>query len=631
MNEFLNENVGLFYARDKYENILLINEIGNDNRNNEFTCPICGTIVKPRAIDSEKISPHFYHVVAVEHSTESVLHWWYKNQYLIKGDKFSIVSDGIKYDYVCESTSIEQKYNTSFGIYRPDVVVKTATGEEIFFEYNYTSSKNPDDYTEKWIELDRNVVELNIKTLLSRGEKVFKPIFFNGLVVCKSKSERYGAIERHISEQKISDRIRIKYLNGLLRDILRYNQKQITIDDIVMVIDSMNKDDLIQLPKLIKRLKCNSLLDEYCDYKLKTVSGMLKNILYDNKLSYSEYGWLVTMGYSQKWTKCRGARFNNTIYIKRFSYSKFYNYNRCEYNDVSIGFDVLLLDLNKVKRAIISTVENEVERIRNIEKDRLINHLTSQKQMVRDAIRNKVSLMKFTNIKLSMSSELEIRHRSFDSIYKRVDIEKILRGYNGTGRYKLVERIVTDECESFMIERLKDINCLKHMKKLDDNIFDINKYINELYGFKTRVNTPATYNNTNTQIDIVTNSNLKLLNVNVNQIKDIDTNKKQSTSEIIENIKNLIRNEFNNKNNMNNVLEHINKNYSGNYRNSCEASLIENKLYVSFYKWRKKINCEAFVDEGVFILNYVGKEYKVKTDNYFQAIAMIDYVYNKLK
>lgn len=67
---------------------------------------------------------------------------------------------------------------------------------------------------------------------------------------------------------------------------------------------------------MLKRLKCNNVLNDYSDYKFNKVIIMMKAVLVDYKELTGDYSWIVDCGYSQKWSKCRGVRFNNTIYVK---------------------------------------------------------------------------------------------------------------------------------------------------------------------------------------------------------------------------------------------------------------------------------------------------------------------------
>lgn len=439
MNElnFVNENVGLFFAKDMYENIILINEINDVNKSVEFTCPICGNDVKPRAINSDKVSAHFYHISATEHDSESILHWWYKNKYLTAGDRFSILVDGVSHEYICKTVETEKRYSTSFGDYVPDVVITTTNNEDIFFEYNYTNKKNSDDYTEKWIELENSVVEINIKSLMSKNSKVFKPIFFDGVICCKTKSERYRVIERHIRDLEIADRMRIKYLNGFLRDCMRYNFGEISIDDLSIIIWEMNKVDLLYLPKILKKLKCNNILSDYSNHVVDKINDMLREHLEQEGLCYSNYKWLVETGYSQKWTKCRGARFNNTIYIKEYRYSQYYNYNRCDYNDVSTGFDILLINKKNIGTAIIATVENEKKREKDIKIDKLKKHIHEQEESMFRTISKYISSLKIEKYSATLYS---VQHKVHPAIHDYIDIEKEIKNYKGVGRYREIKK-----------------------------------------------------------------------------------------------------------------------------------------------------------------------------------------------
>jgi predicted RNA-binding Zn-ribbon protein involved in translation (DUF1610 family) len=41
------ENVKLWFAKDKNENIITVDEINEDNKKNTYYCPVCGSDCKP--------------------------------------------------------------------------------------------------------------------------------------------------------------------------------------------------------------------------------------------------------------------------------------------------------------------------------------------------------------------------------------------------------------------------------------------------------------------------------------------------------------------------------------------------------------------------------------------------------
>jgi hypothetical protein len=110
------DNVKLWFARDSDDNIVTINETKSNKR---YTCPLCGSNVKPKALKSKQITSHFAHVDASKCNPESMIHWWFKNKFIVPGDKFSVKSDCVK-DYICKEVIVEQSYEVNGQTYKPD-------------------------------------------------------------------------------------------------------------------------------------------------------------------------------------------------------------------------------------------------------------------------------------------------------------------------------------------------------------------------------------------------------------------------------------------------------------------------------------------------------------------------------
>lgn len=627
--DFINENVGLFFGKDTYENIVLINEINDCNKDAGFICPICGNDIKPRAIHSSKVSPHFYHINATEHDSESILHWWYKNKYLIKGDVFYIAVDGKNHKYICEKIEIEKRYNTSLGDYIPDVVITTNNGEEIFFEYNYTNKKNSDDYAEKWIELERNVVEINIKSIMSSDNKVFRPIFFEGVVCCKSRSERYGVIENHINDLKITDRMRIKYLNGFLIDCMRYNNGDISIDDLSIIIRNMNKQDLMYVPKILKKLKCNTTLDDYGTYIYNQTIQILKDELEKHNLEYDEYKWMVDIGYSIKWAECRGARFDNTIYVKKYKYSSFYNYNRCKYNDVSSGFDVILIDMVSVREEIVSSIENEKIRIRDIKASRMNAHLKIREEQFNDAVNLYIKSLKRGDF---VCSEHSVRHSKYVFMKKYVNIKNIIKSYKGIHRYEEINRMFTRICDELLEENKYEIKYFEIINRLEEHKTALDKYCFDLFRYSVSVKMPCLHEYyVNTIISIEDVDDLIPIRIDLKEI--ISKDEIDSSAEyIIKKLKSEIYKQYSNLNNLDMLKDFIKDylSYNGSKVRCC-LELIDGDVIVYFLRHSKKLKCKIIINEKHLTLNYIDKVYSVKLNNFFEAAAMIYNMHDKLE
>ena len=188
----MNTEVVLWFARNSKGNIKIINEVKNNK--DTYFCPLCNSEVIPKAIKNDaKVAPHFAHIDKSKCTSESMIHWWFKNKFLESGDSFIVKTDK-EYKYICKEILIEQIYKTKFGEYNPDITIITETGETIYFEMNYTNKKKLEDYLDKWSDLGNIVVEVDIKSLMQAnyGENtyVFKALFYQGKCLNMNKTDK---------------------------------------------------------------------------------------------------------------------------------------------------------------------------------------------------------------------------------------------------------------------------------------------------------------------------------------------------------------------------------------------------------------------------------------------------------
>ena len=127
------DDINLWYAKDKNNNIVKIVDINENNRKEEYFCPICMSSVIPKL--GTKTKHHFAHI------DESFIHFWIKNKLLSVGDSFKIKTNDDILSYKCIDIEMEKEYKTQHGTYKPDITVTTDTNEIIFFEIAYTNKK----------------------------------------------------------------------------------------------------------------------------------------------------------------------------------------------------------------------------------------------------------------------------------------------------------------------------------------------------------------------------------------------------------------------------------------------------------------------------------------------------------
>ena len=126
--------------------------------NTNYYCPCCKGIVKPRAYKKDKnyqVQAHYYHETG-GCNEETFVHYICKTWLFEKGCKFIINNT----QYEVYNIEVEKTLYTSFGDYRPDIIVTTTIGKVFYFEIKTTNRKT-ELYVPKWDELGNDVVEVD--------------------------------------------------------------------------------------------------------------------------------------------------------------------------------------------------------------------------------------------------------------------------------------------------------------------------------------------------------------------------------------------------------------------------------------------------------------------------------------
>lgn len=281
----INSDVQLFWAKNEKDEIVIINEIEENMRNDKYMCPVCGSEVRPIAPNGLTIkgeisqrASHFSHFDASKCSVESQIHCWFKNMIILNGDEFIIETDKDN-TYKCKDVLIEQTYTTSFGDYKPDITILTECGKTIYFEMNYSNKKSVKEYIDKWLELGNIVVEVDLKTLmqssLDKRACEFKALFYEGKCFNQKKGDEYyntiGIHKENILKNNILDnniRDRIKNLDWFWMEVLNYSKDNTNIEDLVNMIDYSENEDKDIIFKILSKKKCVSIYEDYVKYKV---------------------------------------------------------------------------------------------------------------------------------------------------------------------------------------------------------------------------------------------------------------------------------------------------------------------------------------------------------------------------
>lgn len=265
------DNVNLWFAKDINNNIITIDEVDFQSKNN-FYCPMCGSDLIPKAIKSHLITAHFAHIDASKCNGEGMIHFWFKNKFLEPGDVFTVLSDKER-QYICKEVLVEHSYNIRDKIYRPDVTVLTECGNTIYFEMDYSNKKKIQDYIDIWLELKNIVVEVDIKKLMSKDKiPTFKALFYNGKCFNVKNSENdlyYNTIGKYKENffNKLyteKDKTELIKLDWFWKDVNRYKQGEIDIDqlsELINYIDDINSREIVV--DILKSTICQSIIKDY--------------------------------------------------------------------------------------------------------------------------------------------------------------------------------------------------------------------------------------------------------------------------------------------------------------------------------------------------------------------------------
>ena len=282
----------LIVAKDKYGEYVKISEA---NKDETYYCPVCNGEVKARAIESDKVQPHFYHTTESNCSNESILHWMFKNWLFESGSVFKVDDE----EFIVNRFEMEKLIDTPFGEYRPDLFIQTDK-EEFFFEINYSSGKDK-TFSDKWTYLNKRVVEVNVKELINcelyNNTPIFKTIFEDGRYTKEYKTyerkDKYLEFKDYIISANKEEQIKqlVSYYDWFWKDI-----KNGSDEDIKVCINEMKYDDAIICTRFLKKIKCHDKFNVCKEELVAKRHTILTEILNDsnysirlNKLSPQRY------------------------------------------------------------------------------------------------------------------------------------------------------------------------------------------------------------------------------------------------------------------------------------------------------------------------------------------------------
>lgn len=237
--------------------------------NQSYYCPCCKGLIKPRAYKKTidyQVQPHFYHETGGCRE-ETYVHYICKNWLFEKGCKFIV--DNCEYEV--EKIEIEKSLHTSFGNYRPDIIVITTIGKIFYFEIKTTNRKT-NLYAPKWDELGNDVVEVDTRYFINQKYKndipKFPLIYADGECFIKSysRSDYEDTIAKRKLEWKRQDKLNYKIqwerLDWFWQSLTNYKEKKEDIIDVVSYFEKLDFTDKDFVISVIKKMNCQDLFQK---------------------------------------------------------------------------------------------------------------------------------------------------------------------------------------------------------------------------------------------------------------------------------------------------------------------------------------------------------------------------------
>lgn len=356
-------NINLWFAKDKNNSIITIDKINEENKHDIYTCPICGGELIART--GEIKVHHFAHKDKSKCSSETMIHWWVKHKLIDVGDKFSIKvdKDNVK-EFICKEISIEKKYDTDFGKYKPDITIITDTDEVIYFEIEYTNKKKVEEYLDRWLCLDNIVIEVSVKDMINNNVTKLKTIFYQGKCYNINTSEaKYhnslGAYKQKIfnTEEVAKAKERLDKLNWFWEECKNYKMKKTDEYMFFDVIDCLDVKDKEYVVDGLLKSNCTDVRKLYLYCKQKEMKEFIEKFCSDNVINL-EVDCFDEMRYSELFEK----RFRVPV-VRIIDLGKRYYCDILDKNDLVRllnNYFVATKEYEKVKN-IIESINNELE------------------------------------------------------------------------------------------------------------------------------------------------------------------------------------------------------------------------------------------------------------------------------
>lgn len=215
------------------------------------------------------MQPHFYHETG-GCNEETFVHYICKTWLFEKGCKFIV--NNIEYEV--DEVSTEKTLHTSFGDYRPDIIVTTVSGKIFYFEIK-TTNKKTEHYVPKWDELGNDVVEIDTRYFINQKYKndipTFNLIYSDGECFIKSytRNDYDSTIALRKIQWKRQDKLNYKIqwerLDWFWNELQKYLQGTAVEDDVLQEFNKLDYSDKIWCFYNLKNKSCVSLKECFRD------------------------------------------------------------------------------------------------------------------------------------------------------------------------------------------------------------------------------------------------------------------------------------------------------------------------------------------------------------------------------
>lgn len=198
-------------------------------------------------------------------------------------------------EYEVEDVFTEKTLHTSFGDYRPDIIVTTVSGKIFYFEIRTTNRKT-EHYIPKWDELGNDVVEVDTRYFINQKCKndvpVFNLIYSDG--ECFIKTYTRNDYDNTIAERKLQwkrqDKLNYKIqwerLDWFWNAMQKYKNNELGLDSVFeffKCLDIFDKEICFDLLKKQTCIKSNNqdfrniINDEAVEYWNNNAKNIIQN------------------------------------------------------------------------------------------------------------------------------------------------------------------------------------------------------------------------------------------------------------------------------------------------------------------------------------------------------------------